>query len=325
MKRLLIYSLIVSAMILPAGANEIIEDYMDIVSNNCVLGDYADAVKYLDKIIQMTSNNDEFKKLKDLLYQLGTTNQKSFLAGYNHELDKAFSAKLAGDRIAEENALKEATVKGHFWAYSYLGDYFRESKKYQQAIDAYFKAYELQPSFTQALLGIAICYYESGQYEMVNEPIKRFLYYNQQSDVAYAIRAKAYMMMGQLVDAETEIVTALALNDDVEYKLLHGIILAKKGNYPKAINILNEVVKEVQTSDVYKYLGYSYLGLKDYNNALLNLDKAVILSDDDSELKTKYNEAKELVRSINAQKLETEERPEVKNIYEQKSEKETDT
>ena len=84
-------------------------------------------------------------------------------------------------------------------------------------------------------------------------------------------------------------------------------------------------MKEVQTSDVYKYLGYSYLGLKDYNNALLNLDKAVILSDDDSELKTKYNEAKELVRSINAQKLETEERPEVKNIYEQKSEKETDT
>ena len=311
-------------MILPAGANEIIEDYMDIVSNNCVLGDYADAVKYLDKIIQITPNNDEFKKLKDLLYQLGTTNQKSFISGYNKDLDKAFSLKLAGDRLGEENALREATSKGSFWAYSYLGDYYRENNKFNEAIEAYFKAYELEPSFTQALLGIAVCYYESGQYELVNEPIKRFLYYNQQSDLAYAIRAKAYMMMGQLVDAETEIVTALALNDDVEYKLIQGIILAKRGNFPKAINILNEVAKEVQISDVYKYLGFCYVGMKDYNNALLNLDKAIILSNNDIELMTKYNETKEIVRKLNEQNLETEERPEVKNIYEQKDKEKTE-
>lgn len=320
MKRLLVISLILSSLCMPVMANEIIEDYMDIVSNDCVLGDYADAVLYLDKIIKMTPNNQEYKKLKDLLYQLGTTNQKSFISGYNPQLDKAFSAKLAGDRVGEENALKEATNGGSFWAYSYLGDYFRDNKKYQEAIDAYFKAYELQPSFTQALLSIAVCYLESGQYDMVNEPIRRFLYQNQQSDVAYAIRAKAYMMLGQYVDAETEIVTALALNNDIEYKLLQGIILTKRGSYPKAINVLSEVAKEVQTSDVYKYLGYCYLGIKDYNNAMLNMDKAIILSDDDNELKTKYNETKNLIKNMNAVQLQKEDRLEVKNIYEQKSE-----
>ncbi len=316
MKRLLLTSFLFASLILPVTANEIIEDYMDIISNDCVLGDYADAVNYLDKIIQMTPNNQEYKKLKDLLYQLGTTDQKSFISGYNSQLDKAFNAKLAGDRVGEENALKEATSSGNFWAYSYLGDYFRENKRYQEAIDAYFKAYELQPSFTQALLAIAVCYLESGQYEMVNEPIRRFLYHNQQSDVAYAIRAKAYMMQNQLVDAETEIVTALALNNDIEYKLIHGIILTKRGNYQKAINILEELTKEVQTCDVYKYLGFSYLGLKDYNNAMLNMDKAIILSDDDNELKTKYNETKALIKQMNTEQLQNEERPEVKNIYE---------
>lgn len=316
MKRLLLVSVILASLILPACADEIIEDYMDIVSNDCVLGDYADAVLYLDKIIKMTPTNQEYKKLKDLLYQLGTTNQRSFISGYNPQLDRAFRAKLVGDRIVEENALKEAVNGGNFWAYSYLGDYFRDNKKYQEAIDAYFKAYELQPSFTQALLSIAVCYLESGQYELVNEPIKRFLFQNQQSDVAYAIRAKAYMMQGQLVDAETEIVTALALNDDIEYKLLHGIILTKRGSYPKAINLLTEVAKEVQTSDVYKYLGYCYLGIKDYNNAMLNMDKAIILSDDDNELKTKYNETKNLIKNINATQLQNEDRPEVRNIYE---------
>ena len=316
MKRLLLTSFLFAFLVLPVTANEIIEDYMDIISNDCVLGDYADAVNYLDKIIQMTPNNQEYKKLKDLLYQLGTTDQKSFISGYNSQLDKAFNAKLAGDRVGEENALKEATSSGNFWAYSYLGDYFRENKRYQEAIDAYFKAYELQPSFTQALLAIAVCYLESGQYEMVNEPIRRFLYHNQQSDVAYAIRAKAYMMQNQLVDAETEIVTALALNNDIEYKLIHGIILTKRGNYQKAINILEELTKEVQTCDVYKYLGFSYLGLKDYNNAMLNMDKAIILSDDDNELKTKYNETKALIKQMNTEQLQNEERPEVKNIYE---------
>lgn len=316
MKRLLLISFLFAFLVLPVTANEIIEDYMDIISNDCVLGDYADAVNYLDKIIQMTPDNQEYKKLKDLLYQLGTTDQKSFISGYNSQLDKAFNAKLAGDRVGEENALKEATSSGNFWAYSYLGDYFRENKRYQEAIDAYFKAYELQPSFTQALLAIAVCYLESGQYEMVNEPIRRFLYHNQQSDVAYAIRAKAYMMQNQFVDAETEIVTALALNNDIEYKLIHGIILTKRGNYQKAINILEELTKEVQTCDVYKYLGFSYLGLKDYNNAMLNMDKAIILSDDDNELKTKYNETKALIKQMNTEQLQNEERPEVKNIYE---------
>jgi len=316
MKRLLIISFILSALILPAKANEIIDDYMDIISNDCILGDYQDAVKYLDKIIRLTPNNQEYKKLKDLLYQLGTTNQKSFISGYNPELDKAFRAKLAGDRIGEENALKLATHGGNFWAYAYLGDYFRESGKYEAAIDSYLRAYELQPSFTQALLAIAVCYLEAGQYEMVNEPIRRFLYHNQQSDTAYAIRAKAYMMLGQFVDAETEIVTALALNNDLEYKLLHGIILTKKGNYPKAINVLNEVAGEIQTSDVYKYLGFCYLGIKDYNNAMLNMDKAIILSEDDTELKTKYNETKAIIKNINMQNLRNEDRTEVKNIYE---------
>ncbi len=318
MKRLFTAIIILGSMMLPVFADDIIEDYMDIVSNDCVLGDYADAVIYLDKIIKMTPNNEDFKKLKSLLYQLGTTNQKSFISGYNMQLDKAFSAKLTGDRVGEENALKEAAASGNFWAYSYLGDYFRQNKKYGEAIDAYFKAYELQPSFTQALLAIAECYLESGQYDMVNEPIRRFLYQNQQSDVAYAIRAKAYMMQGQMVDAETEIVTALALNDDVEYNLLYGIILTKKNNYQKAINILTKVAKEVQTSDVYKYLGFAYLGIKDYNNAMLNMDKAIILSNDDNELKTKYNETKNLIKNMNAAQLQNEERAEVKNIYEQK-------
>ena len=302
-----------------SATTEMIEDYMDIVSNDCILGDYQDAVKYLDKVIQLDPSNKEFPELKSLLYQLGTKNQKSFITGYNADLDKAMAYKRLGDRVNQGNTLKEATKGGSFWIYSALGDFYRENKEYKQAVEAYFTAYQLEPSFTQALLSIAMCYLDLGEYELVNEPIKRFLYYNQQSDLAYAIRAKAYMALGQMNDAETEIITAIALNDDVEYQLMHGIILYRKGNYTKAINILTQVAEEVQTSDVYKFLGLSYLGRKEYSNAMLNLDKAILLSDDDKELIEKYNETRELIKNINTTNLQNEERTEVKNIYEDKS------
>lgn len=327
MKRAFILLLILmTGTLIPARSNneEIIEDYMDIVSHNCLLGDYEDAVMYLDRIIKLAPSDTEYPKLKSLLYQLGTKNQKSFITGYVPDLDKSMSYRRLGDRVNEGNSLQDAAQKGNFWIYNYLGEFFRENKDYNAAIDAYFKAYQIEPSFTQALLSIAICYLEAGNYEMVNEPIKRFLYFNQQCDLAYAIRAKAYMKRNMFNDAETEIVTAIALNDDIEYELIHGVILYRKGSYARAINILNKVSTEVQTSDVFKYLGLSYLGLKQYSDAMLNLDKAILLSDDDKELNEKYNETRAIIKNINAEKLLNEERAEVKNIYEEKSETKSD-
>lgn len=321
-KSVILLLIILAGIINPAYSNnnEIIEDYMDMASHNCLLGDYEDAVKYLDRILTISPNDGETKKLKSLLYQLGTKNQKSFITGYIADLDKAMAYKRVGDNLHQSNTLQDATKGGNFWIYHYLGEFYRENKEYKAAVEAYFAAYQLEPTFTQALLSIAICYLESGEYELVNEPIKRFLYLNQQCDLAYAIRANAFMNLNQLNDAETEIVTAIALNDDIEYQLIHGIILYKRGNYDRAITILNKVSQEVQTSDVFKYLGLSYLGKKEYSNAMLNLDKAIILSNDDKELNEKYNEARALIKNINSQKLYNEERAEVKNIYGEKSE-----
>jgi len=326
-KTVILLALILAGTMVPAYSadNEIIEDYMDMASHNALLGDYEDAVKYLDKIIKLAPQDEEYPKLKNLLYQLGTKNQKSFITGYIADIDKSMSARRVGDNVSEGDILQDAAKNNNFWIYHYLGEYFRENKQYNDAIEAYFRAYQIEPSFTQALLSIAICYLESERYEMVNEPIKRFLYYNQQNDLAYAIRAKAYMKLGQYNDAETEIVTALALKDDVEYRLIHGIILYRKGNYAKAINILNQVAEEVQTSDVFKYLGLCYLARKEYSNAMLNLDKAIILSDDDKELNEKYNETRELIKNINIMQLQNEERKEVKEIYTQKDDSEAKT
>ena len=45
----------------------------------------------------------------------------------------------------------------------------------------------------------------------------------------------------------------------------------------------------MQTAEVYKYLGLCDYALHNYASALLNIDKAIILSDDDKNLNSKYD------------------------------------
>ncbi len=165
-KTVILLALSIVGTLVPAYSNndDIIEDYMDMASHNALLGDYEDAVKYLDKIIKLAPEDTEMPKLKSLLYQLGTQHQKSFITGYIEALDKSMSARRAGDNISEGNILQDASKSNNFWIYHNLGEYFRENKEYNAAIECYFKAYQIEPAFTQALLSIAVCYLESERY-----------------------------------------------------------------------------------------------------------------------------------------------------------------
>lgn len=69
-------------------------------------------------------------------------------------------------------------------------------------------------------------------------------------------------------------------------------ILYHKGSYNDARDKFNLLSRNVQTSEVYKYLGLCDYALNNYASALLNLDKAIILSDDDKTLNSTYNEIK---------------------------------
>ena len=58
---------------------------------------------------------------------------------------------------------------------------------------------------------------------------------------------------------------------------------------------LNILSANIQTAEVYKYVGLCDYALNNYTSALLNIDKAIILSDDDKNLNSKYNEIKSVL------------------------------
>ena len=293
MKKLFLYCFIFASIVLPqAYANEMVEDYMDIAKNYAVQGDYSGATAYFNRVLAIEPNNQEVKDNIKMLQRFVSPVKKSYAARVSAALDNAMNSRKNGDMTGTLNYIKSASQGSGFLYYNFLGEYYKETKQYNLAIAAFNQALQANPDFTQAHLAVALCHYEMGDYDGVIPPVTRFIYYNQQEDFGYALRAKAYMKMGRYNDAETEIVTALALNDDVEYKLLKGIILCNKNQYRQAIDILEPLTQTIQTSDIYKYIGYAYYGLQDYNNALLNMNKAIILNDDENDLKLRYNDAK---------------------------------
>lgn len=294
MKKILLYcSILALMMFCPAvNANEMTDDYLDIATSYAVSGNYASSMDYLDKILSLEPDNKEVAELKTLLRQLQSGNTPSPIATSDTKLFQAQSALKTGNKTSAMQLISQSAAGGGYWQNMFAGHFFRKEKQYQRALQYYQAALNATTQSSAPLLYIGICYFEMKNYNEAYPILTRFIAYNQQESYAYAMRARVATELGRYNDAETDVVTAIALEDTIEYRYLEGLILFKRGNFKKAQTSLEKIASQIQTSDVYKFLGLSYYATGDLNNALINLDKAIILSDDDVELKTKYNEVK---------------------------------
>ena len=296
MKKYFLTLILMAAITLNAqfafAANEVVEDYLDIATSYAVSGNYASAMDYLNKILSIEPSNKEVAGLKNSLMQMQSGKIVSPVVKNDAKLSQAQSAKTSGNKAVELQILTAAANNGGYWTNMFAGDFFKNAKQYSKAIPYYQKALNSTSSSSAPLLYLGICYFEMKNYTEAYPILTQFIAANQQESYAYAMRARALAEMGRYNDAETDIVTAIALEDTIEYRYLEGLILFKRGNYKKAQTTLEKIASQIQTSDVYKFLGLSYYATGDLKNALLNLDKAIILSNDDADLKAKYNEVK---------------------------------
>lgn len=298
MKKILLYiafSLLISAPY--AYANEITDDYMDIAASYAVSGNYATAEEYLDKILSLEPDNKDVANLKIFLQQAQKGNIQSTIASSDSKLSQAQAAYKTGNKQSQMQLLTQAAASGGYWQNMFAGHFFRKEKQFSKALQYYQNALKATTQSSAPLLYIGICHFEMKNYNEAYPVLTQFIAYNQQESYAYAMRARVETELGRYNDAETDVVTAIALEDTIEYRYLEGLILFKRGNFKKAQTSLEKIANQIQTSDVYKFLGLSYYATGDLNNALLNLDKAIILSNDDMDLKKKYNEIKSKLRN----------------------------
>ncbi len=300
MKKILL-SLILSIMICtPALSNEIEDDYFDIAGNYCVTGDYKSAMEYLDKILQINPDNKHAQDLKNGLNHVISKDNKSFIDNVSPLVRQAMEYKRIGDETSEWNTLVKATEDSNAYiAYYYLGNFYRSKKEYKNALNAYSASTSARPDFAPAYLGSAIVLFETGQYSSAINPLDKYLSFNPDDDLAYAMKSRAEFELGMLNQANDDNAVALGINDCPEYKFDKAKILYRQGLYKESKELFKSLLNDIQTSKIYEYMGLCDLALKDYSGALTNFDRAILLTNDDEYLEMKYNETKHLLESKN--------------------------
>ncbi len=271
-------------------SNEITEDYFDIAANYTTYGQYKEAFQYLNKILEIEPSNYDALELKNVLLRVTNPQAKSYLCTNNKNINNAFELKKQGEQDKMISAL--SLNSNDFWSCYLLADFYFNKRDYANAAEYYKKAISLKPNYAQSYLGLAQSYARIKDNQAALTNINKYLSYNQNSDFAYAVRAELNLQSGNLVQAQNDINKALDIEENISYLLIEAKILYAKGEYQNAKDKLTLLSKNVQTSEVYKYIGLCDYALGNLPNAMLNLDKAIILSDDDNTLNTQYNEIK---------------------------------
>lgn len=283
---------------LPALSSEIEEDYLDIAANYCVVGDYNSAMQYLDKILTLNPDNKQVVDLKKGLAHVIVQDKKTFVSSVNPLIKQAQEYKRIGDERMEVSTLMSAAQsENSYLAYYYLGNFYRAKHDYSKALDSYNSALSARPDFSQAYLTSGIVLYDIGKYDSVINPIDKYLTFNPQDDLAYAVKSRAEFELGMLDEAKRDNDKAIEINNCPEYQFDRAKILYKFGNYEESKKIFAELLSDIQTSKIYEYMGLCDYSMKNYMSALMNIDKAIILSDDDEYLESKYNEIKEILEN----------------------------
>lgn len=309
MKKLLLSILLIAAVscYVPVFANEIEEDYLDMAANYCVIGDYNSAMEYLDKILTINPDNQQVIDLKKGLAHVIAQDKKTFVTSVNPLIKQAQEYKRVGDEQMELSTLNEAAnSQNAYLAYYYLGNFYRDKNDYMKALDAFNSALSARADFAQAYLSTAITLYDVGRYDAVINPIDKYLTFVPNDDLAYAVKSRAEFELGMLEESKADNEKAIEINNCPEYQFDKAKILYKSGDYKGAKNIFTELLPDIQTSKIYEYMCYCDYAMQDYMSALMNIDKAIILSDDDEFLQNKYNEIKGILESGSNEQTQTQ-------------------
>lgn len=288
MKKLFLVCLIFPCI--AVSASEMTEDYFDIAANYATYGQYNDALDYVNKILQEEPSNTDAQDVKAVLLRVINQNSKSYLTTTDKNIREAQNYKILGDKAKQTQTLLNAA--NDYWALYSLAQFYYDSEDYQNAISYYQKAASLKPDFSQSYLGLALSYDKTKDYDNALKMVNKYLTYNKEADIAFALRAEINMQLNNLSDAEKDIKQALDIEENISYLLTEAKIYYAKGDYDTAREKFNLLSRNVQTSEVYKYLGLCDYALNNLSSALLNIDKAIILSDNDKELNKKYDEIK---------------------------------
>ena len=282
-----------------------IEAYLGICKSYREIGNYKKASEYVEKAFSIFK--DGSPKIANLYYEKGMClyNIKQYLEAMNF-FEKAIEFNNANNNLfisdcyyhkgicslkinQKENgfkdfeqALKYNNKNGEI--YYYKAFFFMDSENYEEAIDTYFKAINLNKEIytnkNDGYFNIAYCYLQLEKFEEA----KKYLILSKKINED---KIKNYFINGVNACEEGNIGPQLYLLDfskiykEIRYKFIDinyyfGICNLELNNYEEALNNFNMCIKyDNKFGDGYYYKGIVYSKLKKYQNAIEQYKKAI--------------------------------------------------
>ncbi|PSB04588.1 tetratricopeptide repeat-containing S1 family peptidase [Merismopedia glauca] len=155
-----------------------------------------------------------------------------------------------------------------------------EKGNYQEAIENYTKAIEIDPQYTNAYNNRGIAYGNLGNYQQAISDYARAIALNPQDPDAYYNRGNAYDDLGEYQKAISDYDRAITLNpQDLEAYNNRGIAYRKLGDYQKAISDYNRAIAlNPRSPNPYYNRGIAYTNVGEYQKAISDYDLAIALN-----------------------------------------------
>ncbi|MDE6202675.1 MAG: tetratricopeptide repeat protein [Lachnospiraceae bacterium] len=179
-----------------------------------------------------------------------------------------------------EQLLKDTEKEQSPEAFYQKGNVYRRLEKYEEAINAYTKAIELNPEYSAAYNSCGLTYNKLGRYaEAINDFTKAILI-NPKYATAYNNRGFAHKAIGEYAEAIADYEKAIELNP--KYSIAYNNLGAAYNNleeYVKAITYLDKSLElNPEYALAYNNRGFSYTALGEYEKAIADCTNAIELN-----------------------------------------------
>lgn len=187
--------------------------------------------------------------------------------------------KQLGDTQKQVCYLKKAIKYNcnDYLAYYWLGDYYKSQGEYPKAILCFKEVIKINPKYSQAYLSLAICFFETEDFNYTLLALSQYKEFYPNSDFAFYLTARAYLALNKYEDAKKFIEKAIQIKNIPEYQFELAKIDYTIGNYQSAIDIFQSLLKTTENAEYFNYVGLCNYKLKDNEIAIANFKKAIDL------------------------------------------------
>ena len=184
---------------------------------------------------------------------------------------------------AIEDYNKAIELNPDWWdLYSNRADCYKKHEQYEEALEDYSKAIELSPDLSLLYRDRADCYKELEQYEEAISGYSEAIKIKPDSDYSYQKRGQCYQKLEQYSKAIKDFTKAIEIDSDwYGYYRDRADCYKELEKYEEAISDYSKTIKLKPDSDYsYQKRGQCYQKLKEYNKAIKDFTKAIEIDSD---------------------------------------------